>query len=202
MRSALLATFALVAFCTAAQAQFGGSPSPGAPSTSPGTTPATPPTAPGAPKMIPPPPQSNPTLPPASPGSNVPARNPIEAPPPAGVQPPSQPNPERVAPAPNLPAIPGGSSLLPMQKDASKVDPAAQEKPSPPLSRFAACMQLWDKETKISKRAWAADCHATDAPRGWQPLDAYVAKGGSRRSYRSSTARTLLLWEPRGWPCY
>jgi len=35
-----------------------------------------------------------------------------------------------------------------------------------------------------------------------QPLDAYVAKDASRRSYRSRTARTLLLWEPRGWPCY
>src|SRR5436190_9332517 len=133
MRSVLLSTFALVAFCTAAQAQFGGSPSPGAPSTSPGTTPATPPTAPGAPKMVPPPPQSNPTLPPASPGSNVPARNPINPSPPAAVQPPSQPNPEQAAPAPNLPAIPGGSSPLPTQKDALKVNPAAQEKPSPPV---------------------------------------------------------------------
>src|SRR5437762_13338934 len=62
MRSALLTTLSIIAFCTAAHAQFGGSPSPGAPSTSPGTTPATPPTAPGAPKLIPPPPQSNPDL--------------------------------------------------------------------------------------------------------------------------------------------
>jgi len=119
---------------------------------------------------------------------------------PAGIQPPSALSPAQASPAPNLPSIPGGSSPPPVQ-DALKIDPAAQGKPTPPLSPFAACMQLWDKEMTVSKRAWAPECRATE-PRGWQPLDAYVAKGSSRRSYRSRTARTLLLWEPRGSPCY
>ena len=59
-------------------------------------------------------------------------------------------------------------------------------------------------ESSVRELAYARRGPVTHLPpeQGWQPLDAYVAKGSSRRSYRSGPARTLLLWEPRGWPCY
>jgi hypothetical protein len=77
VRSILFSIILVIA--SSAHAQFGGAPSPGAPTTTGPNVPASPPTAPGAPKMTPVPPVANPTLPPGSPGSNIPPRNPLAA---------------------------------------------------------------------------------------------------------------------------
>jgi hypothetical protein len=199
MRTPSLAAIFVVACAIAAQAQFGGTPSPGSPATTtPSTRPATPPTAPGAPTMTPYPPRSNPTLPPGTPGSNVPPRNPIEPIVPAQVQPLPQPNTN--FPTPSLPApIAPGSTPAPT-KDAFRVEGATQERQAKPLSSFAACMQLWDSTSKMTKREWASSCRDSEPPRGGT-TSGYTAAGAStprhvRRDRHGSG--TVIYWrEPR-----
>lgn len=168
MRYILIAAIILVAVTEHAQAQLGGSPSPGAPATT-APTPAAPPTAPGAPRMTPFAPQSHPMLPPGTPGANVPARNPLDPTPPVPVQNMPQPNTAQPGP-PTLPTAPG--SVTPeAPAGAGQQQPAAsagqqQGQPSPPLSGFATCMLLWDKGLDMTKRQWAASCRDTISPSG------------------------------------
>lgn len=169
-----------------ASAQFGGSPSPGAPATTGPPLPARP-TAPGAPKMTPHPPQSNPLLPPGSPGSSVPARNPMENSPPPAIQPLPRPNTAQPNPSPTLPTVPRAASPQPAEPGSQQ-----QAAASPPLGSFAACMALWDKELSMSKRAWAASCRDTIPPRGGS-LYGYVAQG-SHRGHNRRHVFTKSYW--------
>lgn len=199
MHAPFLAMMIVVACSVAAQAQFGGTPSPGSPATTtPSTRPATPPTAPGAPTMTPYPPRSNPTLPPGTPGSNVPPRNPIEPIAPAQVQPLPQPNTN--FPTPPLPApVAPGSTPAPT-KDAFKVEQAPLERPSKPFNSFAACMELWDSTSKMTKRQWASSCRDTEPPHGGT-TSGYTASHASAYRHTGRERRGgggVIYWrEPR-----
>jgi hypothetical protein len=191
VRPVLLFSFILV-LASSAHAQFGGAPSPGAPTTTGPNVPASPPTAPGAPKMTPVPPVGNPMLPPGMPGSSIPPRNPLEPPPPVPVQP--QPAPVTGPPSPGQTNFPTPPST-PANPAAAPQTEAGATKPSPPPGSFAACMAMWSADMDMTKRQWASSCRDTMPPRGWS-LGGYEAEGrrhgGRKRGYQPP-ARTIWL---------
>jgi len=193
VRSILFSIILVIA--SSAHAQFGGAPSPGAPTTTGPNVPASPPTAPGAPKMTPVPPVANPTLPPGSPGSNIPPRNPLEPLPPVPVQP--QPAPITGPPSPGQPSLP--APLSPPGQAGPQQAGAAPAAPLPPAGSFAACMAMWSSGMDMTKRQWAASCRDTMPPRG-STLGGYEAESrrsvGRRRGYQPPAR---IIWIEPGY---